>query len=92
MGTYQGKHVSTRDEDLVKISDMAAMVGERAAAIRQEVARLQLQEAQDGYVILPPMLTFYNGCETTADQVDHIIGKVLMQFGIEYQRFRPWRG
>ena len=27
MGTYKGTHVSTRDEDLVKISDMAAMVG-----------------------------------------------------------------
>ena len=54
--------------------------------------RNMLQAAQDGYVILPPVLTFYNGCETTMDQVDHVIGKILMQFDIEYDRFHPWEG
>jgi 4-hydroxy-3-polyprenylbenzoate decarboxylase len=38
------------------------------------------------------MLTFYNGRETTQQQVDHVVGKVLMQFGIDYDRFVPWQG
>ncbi len=29
-------------------------------------------------IILPPMLTFYNGCRTTDEQVDHVVGKILM--------------
>lgn len=52
--------------------------------------RNMLRACEDGYVIIPPMLTFYNGCETTMDQVDHVVGKVLMQFGLEHERFRPW--
>ena len=43
-------------------------------------------------MVLPPVLTFYNGCETTADQVDHVVGRILMQFGIDYDRLRPWEG
>ena len=38
------------------------------------------------------MLTFYNGCETTSDQMDHVVGKVLSQFDITYNRFHPWKG
>ena len=48
--------------------------------------------ADDGYVICPPMLTFYNGAETTDEQVEHVVGKVLMQFEIDYELFRPWEG
>jgi 4-hydroxy-3-polyprenylbenzoate decarboxylase len=51
-----------------------------------------LQACEDGYVIMPPVLTFYNGCETTADQVDHVVGKVLMQFGLTHDCFKPWEG
>ena len=38
------------------------------------------------------MLTFYNGADTVEKQVDHIIGKVLKRFGIDYHAFRPWQG
>lgn len=46
--------------------------------------------AQYGCSIIPPMLTFYNQSLTVEDQIHHIIGKVLMQFGIPYKRFRAW--
>ena len=51
-----------------------------------------LRAAEDGCVIVPPMLTFYNGASSLEEQMDHIIGKVLMQFGLNYSRFRPWEG
>lgn len=47
--------------------------------------------AQYGCTIVPPMLTFYNRAQTVEDQIDHVIGKVLLQFGIQYDRMRPWR-
>ena len=50
------------------------------------------QAAQDGCVIIPPMLTFYNHLGTLEEQTQHIIGKILMQFGIEHKKFVPWSG
>lgn len=50
------------------------------------------QAAQYGCTIVPPMLTFYNEAQTVEDQIHHVIGKVLMQFGIQYDRMKPWRG
>ncbi|MEE1044551.1 MAG: UbiX family flavin prenyltransferase [Olegusella sp.] len=91
--------VNAYDDDLlVRAADVCRKEGRRVVLVPREVPlnqahlRNMLQAAQDGYVILPPMLTFYNGCETTMDQVDHIVGKILMQFGITYDRFRPWEG
>lgn len=91
--------VNAYDDDLlVRAADVCRKEGRRVVLVPREVPlnqahlRNMLQAAQDGYVILPPMPTFYNGCETTMDQVDHIVGKILMQFGITYDRFRPWEG
>ena len=38
------------------------------------------------------MITFYNHPTTVQEQVDHIVGKVLMQFGMEHKAFIPWEG
>lgn len=91
--------VNAYDEDLlVRAADVCRKEGRKVVLVPRETPlnqahlRNMLQASQDGYVILPPVLTFYNGCETTLDQVDHIVGKVLMQFDIEYDRFRPWKG
>lgn len=52
-----------------------------------------LKEASDlGCIIVPPVLTFYNGARTIEDQINHIIGKILMQFGISHDKFIPWTG
>ena len=42
--------------------------------------------------IMPPMLTFYNHPAGMEDQVDHVVGKALMQFGLTPDCFRPWTG
>lgn len=50
-----------------------------------------MKEAADyGCVIVPPVLTFYNGASSIEEQIDHIIGKILLQFGITYSLFQPW--
>ncbi len=48
--------------------------------------------ANYGCTIVPPMLTFYNGADTIDKQIEHIIGKVLMQFHLNYKDFKPWEG
>jgi 4-hydroxy-3-polyprenylbenzoate decarboxylase len=45
-----------------------------------------------GAVVLPPMLTFYNRPSTVDDMVDHIVSRVLDQFGIASGRARRWQG
>ena len=51
-----------------------------------------LKVSQYGALIMPPMLTFYNAPETIDDMINHLIGKVLMQFGLGYDHFNPWQG
>lgn len=48
--------------------------------------------AEAGCTILPPMLTFYNGADTLQKQVEHIIGKTLLQFHLVSGHFVPWSG
>jgi len=43
-----------------------------------------------GGVILPPVLAFYHRPRTVDDLVAHVAGKVLDQFGIDHNLFRPW--
>ncbi len=45
-----------------------------------------------GCIIIPPMLTFYNDSDNLDKQINHIIGKILMQFDIQSPDFVPWHG
>jgi len=47
---------------------------------------------ENGCIILPPMLTFYNMSLTSEQQIVHVIGKILMQFGLDLPQFLPWEG
>lgn len=91
--------VNAYDADLlVRAADVCRKEGRKVVLVAREMplspahCRNLLRAVEDGYVVLPPMLTFYNGCETTVDQMDHVVGKVLSQFDIVYKRFNPWKG
>ncbi|MEU5158927.1 non-oxidative hydroxyarylic acid decarboxylases subunit B [Streptomyces sp. NPDC020875] len=45
-----------------------------------------------GAVVLPPMLTFYNRPSSVDDMIDHLVSRVLDQFGISSHRARRWEG
>lgn len=51
-----------------------------------------LKASQYGAMIMPPMLTFYHQPHTLEGSIHHLIGKILVQFGLEYPNFRAWRG
>lgn len=47
--------------------------------------------ASCGAVIVPPMLTFYSGQRTLEDEIWHVIGKVLLPFGLSVPQFHAWK-
>lgn len=51
-----------------------------------------LKLARMGVTILPPMPAFYNKPQTIDDIVDHIVARVLDQFGIDAEFAKRWDG
>ena len=47
--------------------------------------------ADFGCAIIPPVLTFYNHADTVEKQIQHIIGKIFSQLGLEYKNFVAWQ-
>ena len=87
------------DENLIiRAADVCLKEGRRCVLVPREMPmnRIHLANmlacADAGYVIMPPVFTFYNHPKTIEDQIDHFIGKVLMQFDLPFERFRPWTG
>lgn len=87
------------DEDLlVRAADVCLKENRRVVLVPREMplnrthVRNLLAAVEAGCTIIPPMLTFYSNYPTTEDQVDHIIGKILMQFDLPYKNFKPWEG
>lgn len=43
-----------------------------------------------GVMIMPPMMTFYNGPQTLEDMVHHIACKALAAFGVDCAGYKRW--
>lgn len=54
--------------------------------------RLMTAATETGAVILPPVPGFYCQPKTIADIIDHTVGKMLDQFGLESHLFERWPG
>ena len=98
MKTVAGIAAGYADNLLLRSADVCLKEGRKVVIVPREMplSRLHLRnikEASDyGCVVVPPMLTFYNGSNSVEKQMQHIIGKVLMQFGIDYKHFVAWKG
>lgn len=98
MKTLAGIVAGYADNLILRAADVCLKEGRKVVLVPREMplSRIHLRnlkEAADcGCVIVPPMLTFYSGARTMEGQIDHIIGKILLQFGITYDKFIPWQG
>ncbi len=83
---------------LVRAADVCLKEGRKVILVPREMplSKVHLRNlnlvADYGCSIVPPMLTFYNGANTLEAQMHHVIGKILMQFGLCHQKFVPWEG
>ncbi|XME03699.1 UbiX family flavin prenyltransferase [Lachnospiraceae bacterium C1.1] len=91
--------VSGYAENLVlRAADVCLKEGRKLVLVPREMplGKIHLRNMSDavdlGCVIVPPVLTFYNGPTSVEDMIVHIIGKVLMQFGINIKEFNAWEG
>ncbi len=82
----------TRAADVVLKEKRRLVLVVRETPLHLGHLRLMAEAAEYGAIILPPMPSFYHQPKTIADIVDHTVGKVLDQFGIEHQLFRRWAG
>ncbi|WP_405383072.1 UbiX family flavin prenyltransferase [Phascolarctobacterium sp.] len=98
MKTVAGIAAGYADNLLQRAVDVCLKEGRKVVLVPREMplSRIHLRnmkEAADyGCIMVPPMLTFYNGANSVEKQVQHIVGKVLMQFGIDYKEFVAWQG
>lgn len=51
-----------------------------------------LKIAKAGAVVLPPMPAFYHSPKTIQDLVNHTVGRILDQFGIDADLTKRWNG
>jgi 4-hydroxy-3-polyprenylbenzoate decarboxylase len=98
MKTLAGIAAGYSDNLIIRAADVCIKEGRKVVLVPREMplSKIHLRnmkEAADvGCTIVPPILTFYNGSKTIEDQINHIVGKILIQFGIFYDKFKPWRG
>ncbi len=98
MKTLAGIASGYAENLLIRAADVCLKENRKVVLVPREmpfgkVHIRNMKEASDlGCVIIPPLLTFYNSPQTIEEQVNHIIGKVLMQFGFDHRRFKAWEG
>ena len=87
------------DEDLiVRAADVCLKERRKVVLVPRETPlspahlRNMLTACSDGCVILPPVLSFYSHGRTVEAQLEHLTGKILMQFGMVHGGFIPWKG
>ena len=96
MKTLAGIVAGYAETLILRAADVCLKEGRKVVLVPREmplgkIHLRNLKEAADcGCAIVPPMLTFYNGAETVREQIRHVVGKVLLQFGIDYDKFVPW--
>lgn len=98
MKTVAGIASGYADNLLLRAADVCLKERRKVVVVPREMplSRIHLRNIKEiadyGCVIVPPVLTFYNEANTIEKQVNHIIGKILMQFDIPFEKFVAWEG
>jgi 4-hydroxy-3-polyprenylbenzoate decarboxylase len=86
------------DTLLARAADVALKERRRLVLVVRETPlhlghlRLMTAVTEYGAVVLPPVPGFYHRPETIDDLVDHTVGKMLDQFGLDRGLFERWQG
>jgi 4-hydroxy-3-polyprenylbenzoate decarboxylase len=87
-----GDHLVHRAADVILKERRRLVLVVRETPLSEVHLENMLKLARMGASIVPPMPAFYNHPQTIADIVDHIVFRVLDQFGIATPNARRWDG
>ena len=97
MKTLAGIVVGYTDNLLLRAADVCLKENRRLVLCPREMplGKIHLRNLSEaaamGCVIVPPMLSFYSGQQTVQDQIDHVVGKLMMQLALEHGPFHAWK-
>lgn len=98
MKTLSGIVTGYTDNLLLRAADVSIKERRRVVLVPRELPlstihlKNMVKASRYGCDIVPPMLTFYNHPHSIQDMINHLVGKILMLFGIPFHEFVPWRG
>ena len=87
-----GEHLVHRAADVVLKERRRLVLVVRESPLSELHLESMLKLARMGVRIVPPMLAFYNRPKSINDIVDHIVARVLDQFGISAPFAKRWDG
>ena len=87
-----GEHLVHRAADVILKERRKLVLVVRETPLSEVHLENMLKLARMGVVMLPPMPAFYNHPKTVEDVIDHIVKRVLDQFGIEAPFAKRWDG
>ncbi len=87
-----GEHLVHRAADVILKERRRLVLVARETPLSQVHIENMLKLSRMGVVMLPPMPAFYNHPQTVDDIVDHIVARVLDQFGIAAPFAKRWDG
>src|SRR5262249_6247136 len=93
-GTAQGvgTHLVRRAADVILKERRKLVLVVRETPLSEVHLENMLKLSRMGVTMLPPMPAFYNHPQTVDDVVNHIVGRVLDQFGIPAPFEKRWDG
>jgi 4-hydroxy-3-polyprenylbenzoate decarboxylase len=87
-----GEHLVHRAADVILKERRRLVLVVRETPLSEVHLENMLKLARMGVTILPPMPAFYNHPKTVGDVVNHIVARVLDQFGIDSSLTKRWDG
>ncbi len=87
-----GEHLVHRAADVILKERRRLVLVARETPLSQVHIENMLKLSRMGVVMLPPMPAFYNHPQSVDDIVNHIVARVLDQFGIEAPFAKRWDG
>jgi polyprenyl P-hydroxybenzoate/phenylacrylic acid decarboxylase-like protein len=98
MKTLAGVASGYSDNLMLRAADVCLKEGRKLVLVPREtplngihLRNLSFLHDQ-GVVILPAMMTFYNHPQSIQDMVDYLVGKILSQFNLLYSKYKAWDG
>lgn len=98
MKTLAGIRAGYADELIGRAADVILKEGRKLVLVPREtpLSTVHLENmlalSRMGVRLVPPMPAYYNHPESIGDVTDHVVARVLDQFGVPWEKAKRWTG